>query len=74
MNSSILSFSFHSTAAVALLRCFSLHAVVADLVEAQADVFYGLVDAKRVGEGLQRWHEAKGQVDSRLVGVSIQLC
>jgi len=66
--------------AVALLRCFSLHALVADLVVVQedqvvvqGDYFYGLVDTNRVGEGLQSWHEA-GQVDSRLVGVSLQLC
>ena len=61
LNSSIPSFSFHSPAAVALLRCFSLHALVADLVLAQVDFFYGLVDAERVGEGLQSWHEAKAK-------------
>ena len=55
LNSSILSFSFHGPAAVALLQCFSLHALVADLVAGQGDFFYGLVDAKRVSEGLQRW-------------------
>ena len=60
-NSSIPSFSFHSPAAVALLRCFSLHTFISDLVVAQADFFYGLVDANRVGEGLQSWHEAKAK-------------
>ena len=48
-------------AAVALLRCFSLHALVADLVVAQVESFYALVDKKRVGEGLQSWHEAKAK-------------
>ena len=43
------------------LRCFSLHALVADLVLAQVDCFYGLVDAERVSEGLQSWHEAKAK-------------
>ena len=41
--------------------CPRLHAVVADLVVSQVDFFYGLVDPKRVGEGLQRWHEAKAK-------------
>ena len=59
LNSSIPSFSFHSPAAVALLRWFGLQALVAKPVATQADCFYGLVDAKRVGEGLQSWHEAK---------------
>ena len=61
LNSSILSFSFHGPAAAALLRCFSLHAVVANLVVAQVDTFYGFVDAEPVSEGLQSWHEAKAK-------------
>ena len=66
LNSPNLSYSFHSPAAVALLRCFSLHALVAYLVVAQVDFFYGVVDTNRVGEGLQSWHEAKAKwtVDS----------
>ena len=48
-------------AGAALLRCFSLHAVVADLVAVQVDSFYGFVDVKRVGEGLQSWQEAKAK-------------
>ena len=43
---------------MALLRCFSLHTFISELVASQVDFFYGLVDPKRIGEGLQSWHEA----------------
>ena len=56
------------------LRCPSLEALVAEVVAAQVDFCNGPVDTKGVGEGLQNWHEAHGQVDSRLVGVPLQLC
>ena len=36
---------FQSPRAAALLRCFSLHALVADLAVSQGDFFYGLVAA-----------------------------
>ena len=61
LNSSIPSFSFHSPAAITPRLRSRLHTFIADLVKAQADCFYGLVDAKRVGEGLQSWHEAKAK-------------
>ena len=41
--------------------CPRLHTFISDLVVAQFDFFYGLVDANRVGEGLQSWHEAKAK-------------
>ena len=56
------------------LRCPSLHALVTELVVKQVDLRHGVVDTERVGEGLQSWHDAHGQVDSRPVGVSLQLC
>ena len=50
----------------AQLRCPSLKAFVTKVVEAQVDFCNGPVDTKGFGEGLQNWHEAHGQVDSRL--------
>ena len=41
--------------------CPRLHTFRPDLVGSQVDLFYGLVDEKRVGEGLQSWHEAKAK-------------
>ena len=38
-----------------------LHTFITDIVQHQVDFIYGLVDAKRVGEGLQSWHEAKAK-------------
>ena len=49
------------------LRCPSLHALVAELVEAQVDFCHALVDAEGLSEGLQSWHDARGQVDSQLL-------
>ena len=46
------------------LRCPSLKALVAELVVAQVDLCHALVDLKGLGEGLQSWHDAHGQVHS----------
>ena len=51
------------------LRCSSLEALFAELVAAQVDFCHGVVDPKSIGEGLQSWQNAHGQVDRRLVGV-----
>ena len=57
------------------LQCPSLEAFFAAVVVVeQVDICNGLVDTKALGEGLQSWHDAHGQVDSRLTGVSLQLC
>ena len=51
---------------MALLQCFSLHTFISELVASQVDFFYGLVDPKRFGEGLQSWHKAKAQWTANL--------
>ena len=56
-----------------MFRRPSLKALVAEVVAAQVDGINGPIDTKGFSEGLQSWHEAHGQVDSRLVGVSLQL-
>ena len=53
-------------------RCPSLEALVTEVVVAQVDACDGPVDTKGVGEGLQSWHDAHCQVDSRVAGVSLQ--
>ena len=54
--------------------CPRLHTFISNPeVGAQVHVFYGLVHAERVG-GPAELARSKGQVDSRLVGVSLQLC
>ena len=61
LKSSIPSYSFHSPTAITPLLCPRLHTFISDRVAAQVDFIYGLVDQQRVGEGLQRWHEAKAK-------------
>ena len=56
-----------------MFRRPSLKALVAEVVAAQVDLCHALVDAQCVGEGLQSWHDAHGQVNSRLVGLLLQL-
>ena len=51
------------------LWCSSLKALVTQIVVAQVDFSHALVDMQGIGEGLQSWHDAHGQVDSSLVGV-----
>jgi len=56
-----------------MLQCPSLEALVAEVVAAQVDVCNALIDTKDIGEGLAELARGNGQVDSRLVGISLQL-